>query len=124
MLIAQREINEKSDIQFEFERKKHVRKILAIKFNISKNKAYELHNNPIKQGHDVKSKPTVIYTLKQFGLSTRIVNQLLKENTEKIIQDAINAVDIQLSKGHVRNTKAMIITAIKECWHPDRYKQK
>ena len=124
LLIAQREINEKSDIQFEFERKKHVRKILAIKFIISKNKAYELRNNPIKQDQEVKRKPAVIHTLKEFGLSTRIVNQLLKENTEQIIQDAINAVDIQLSKGHVRNAKAMLLTAIKERWHPERYKQR
>jgi len=124
LLIAQREINEKSDIHFEFERQKHVRKIVGIKFIISKNKAYELRNNPTQETQEVKRKPAVVYTLKEFGLSTKIINQLLKENTEQVIQDAINAVDLQLSRGHVRNSKAMLMTAIKEQWHPEKYKQR
>jgi plasmid replication initiation protein len=122
LLISQREINEKSDIKFEFERKKHVRKITAIKFIISKNKDYELRNNLTKQTQEIKRKPAVIYTLKEFGLSTRIINQIIKENTEQVILDAINAVDVQLTKGHVRNAKAMLVTAIKEQWHQEKYR--
>ena len=124
LLIAQREINEKSDIYFEFARQKHVRKIVGIKFIISKNKAYEIHNNSEKQTQEIKRKPAVIVTLKEFGLSTRVINQILKENTEQVIQDAINAVDLQLSRGQVRNSKAMLMTAIKERWHPEKYKQR
>lgn len=122
LLIAQREINLKSDIHFEFEPQKHVRKIVGIKFIITKNKSYELKNNPSSQAQEVKRKPTVIHTLKEFGLNARIVNQLLKENTEQVIQDAINAVDLQLSRGQVRNAKAMLMTAIKERWHLEKYK--
>jgi plasmid replication initiation protein len=124
ILIAQREINEKSDIHFEFERIKPSRKIVGIKFIISKNKAYELRNNPVKEIQEVKRKPAVIDTLKEFGLSLRVINQILKENTEQTIQNAINAVDLQLSRGQVRNTKAMLMTAIKEQWHPEKYKQR
>ena len=124
LLIAKREINEKSDIYFDFERIKPFRKIEGIKFIITKNKAYELRNNPSKQVQEVKRKPAVIHTLKEFGLSTRVINQLLKENTEQVIQDAINAVDLQLAKGQVRNSKAMLMTAIKEQWHPEKYKQR
>jgi plasmid replication initiation protein len=124
ILIAQREINKKSDIHFEFERIKNSRKIVAINFIISKNKDYELRNNPINQTYEAKRKPAVIHTLKEFGLSSRVVNQILKENTEQAIQDAINAVDLQLSRGQVRNPKAMMITAIKERWHPEKYKTK
>ena len=123
LLIAQREINEKSDIHFEFERQKHVRKIVGIKFIISKNKSYKLRNNPIiKNTEEIKRKPAVVYSLKEFGLSTKIINQLLKENTEQVIQNAIHTVDLQLSRGGVRNSKAMLMTAIKEQWHPERYK--
>jgi plasmid replication initiation protein len=122
LLIAQREVNEKSDIRFDFERIKHSRKIVAIKFIISKNRAYELRNNPDKQLQEVKRKPPIVYILKEFGLSMRVINQILKENSEQVIQDAINAVDIQLSRGNVRNTKAMLMTAIKEKWHPEKYK--
>ena len=124
LLIAQREINEKSDIHFEFERIKPSRKIEGIKFIISKNKAYELRNNPVKETQEVKRKPALIDTLKEFGLSLRVINQILKENTEQTIQNAINAVDLQLSRGQVRNAKAMLITAIKEQWHPEKYKQR
>ena len=124
LLIAQREINEKSDIHIEFERIKPSRKIVGIKFIISKNKAYELRNNPVKEIQEIKRKPAVIDTLKEFGLSLRIINQILKENTEQNIQNAINAVDLQLSRGQVRNTKAMLMTGIKEQWHPEKYKQR
>ena len=124
ILIAQREINEKSDIHIEFERIKPSRKIEGIKFIISKNKAYEFRNNPVKETQEVKRKPAVIDTLKEFGLSLRVINQILKENTEQTIQNAINAVDLQLSRGQVRNTKAMLMTGIKEQWHPEKYKQR
>ena len=124
ILIAQREINEKSDIHFEFERIKPSRKIVCIKFIISKNKAYELRNDPVKEVQEIKRKPPIIDTLKEFGLSLRVINQILKENTEQTIQNAINAVDLQLSRGQVRNTKAMLMTAIKEQWHPEKYKQR
>ena len=111
-------------LYFDFERIKRSRKIVAIKFIISKNKAYELRNNSEPHLHEVKRKPPVVYSLKEFGLSMRVINQILKENSEQVIQDAINAVDIQLSRGNVRNTKAMLMTAIKEKWHPEIYKQR
>ena len=49
LLIAQREINEKSDIHIEFERIKPSRKIVGIKFIISKNKAYEFFRPKLKK---------------------------------------------------------------------------
>ena len=124
LLIAQREINEKSDIKFEFERIKHLRKIVAIKFIITQNKAYELRNNPDKQLQEVKRTPPIAITLRDFGLSTRMINTLLKENSETTLQNAVNAVDVQLKKEQVRNAKAMLLVAIKEKWHPEKYKQR
>jgi plasmid replication initiation protein len=127
ILLAQREINEKSDIYIDFARMKTSRKITGIKFIITKNKAYEERNNPKKQGQgaqEVKRKPAVIITLQEFGLSARVINQILKENTEQSIQDAIRAVDLQLVRGQVRNAKAMLMMAIKEQWHPEKYKSR
>jgi len=122
LLISQREINEKSDIHIEFERIKPFRKITGIKFIITKNKAYEQRNNPLPKVQEVKRKPAVAIILQEFGLSSRVINQILKENNEQVIQDAINAVDVQLARGQVRNAKAMLMTAIKEQWHPEKYK--
>lgn len=124
ILIAQREINEKSDIYFDFERIKPSRKIVAIKFIIRKNKAYELRNNPDKQPKEQLRTPPIVDTLKEFGLSRKIINQILKEHTKQEIQDAVNAVDLQLSRGNVRNAKAMLMNAIREHWHPEIYKQR
>jgi plasmid replication initiation protein len=124
LLIAQREINEKSDIKFEFERIKHLRKIVAIKFIITQNKAYESRNNPDKQLQEVKRTPPIAIILRDFGLSTRMINTLLKENSETTLQNAVNAVDVQLKKEQVRNAKAMLLVAIKEKWHPEKYKQR
>jgi plasmid replication initiation protein len=124
LLISQREINKKSDIKFEFERIKNGRKIVAIKFLISSNKAYTLKNNPEIDTKEDKRKPSIIYTLKDFGLSKKIINQLLKEYTKEALDNAVRAIDIQISKGQVRNAKAMLLAAIKEGWHPDRYTKK
>ena len=103
---------------------KNIRKIVAIKFLISKNRAYELRHNPEKQAREQLRTPPIVDTLKEFGLSRKIINQIIKEHSEEDIQDAVNAVDIQLSRGNVRNTKAMLMTAIREHWHPERYKQR
>jgi plasmid replication initiation protein len=124
LLIAQREINEKSDLHFDFERIKPSRKIVAIKFIIRKNKEYELRNNPDNQPKEQLRSPPIVDTLKEFGLSRKIINQIIKEHTKKEIQDAVNAVDLQLSRGNVRNAKAMLMTAIREHWHPEIYKQR
>lgn len=123
LLIAQREINTKSDIKFEFEPVKHVRKFVAIKFLISKNKAYELRNNPelATQPQDPKRKPPVFDMLREFGFGITAINKIIKNNSEEVIKDAINAVDLQITKGTVRNAKAMLNTAIKEKWNPDKY---
>ena len=121
LLISQREINNKSDIKIEFERIKHSRKIVAIKFIIRKNKAYALSNNTVKQIQDMRRRPPVYDILKEFGLSTKMVNTVIKNHDEQYLHNAIRAVDIQLEKKQVRNTKAMILTAIKEGWNPNKY---
>jgi len=124
LLIAQREINSKSDIFLQFERKKSGRKIKEIKFIISSNQAYELRNNPIKQITEEKRTPPIVHTMQEFGLTKQVISKLMKNNTEQVIHDAIKAVDRQIEKGAVRNAKAMLVTAIKEKWHPERYKNR
>ena len=121
LLISQREINNKSDIKFEFKRIKESRKFVAIKFLISRNKAYYKRNQPEQQSFDIKRKPPVYDRLKEFGISTRMTNNLIKQYYNDTIENALNAVDIQMSKTIVRNPKAMVISAIKEKWHPDKF---
>ena len=124
LLIAQREIDAKSDISFEFERIKRGRKIVAIKFIINNNKSYELRNNPEKEITETTRKPPLYYQLEEFGLSKRIINTLMKDNEEQTIENAIKCIEIQSTRTLVRNPRAMLLSAIKEQWHPDKYKLK
>ena len=124
ILIAQREINTKSDIHFEFERIKPSRKITGIKFLISKNKTYNSQNASTIQTTEIKRKPPLYYQLEEFGLSKRIINTLIKDNDEQTINNAIRCVEIQSTRTLVRNPKAMLLSALKEQWHPDKYKLK
>jgi len=124
ILISQKEINNKSDINFEFERIKRGRKIISIKFIINNNKSYELRNNPEKEITETKRKPPLYYQLEEFGLSKRIINILMKDNERQTIENAIKCIEIQSTRTLVRNPKAMLLSAIKEQWHPDKYKLK
>ena len=49
---------------------------------------------------------------------------LIKDNEEKTIENAIKCIEIQSIRTLVRNPKAMLLSAIKEQWHPDKYKIK
>ena len=114
----------KSDLHFEFERIKRGRKIVSIKFIISKNQDYELRKNPDAQPQEIKRKPPLYYQLEEFGLSKRIINTLMKDNEEQTVENAIKCIEIQSTRTLVRNPKAMLLSAIKEQWHPDKYKLK
>lgn len=124
LLISQREINKKSDIKFDYERKKKGRKIVAIKFIISKNKAYHLKNKQDDEIQDIKRRPPMYEILKEYDLSTQMTKKFIKEYAATRIEDAVNAVEIQIKKGGVRNPKAMLIKAIKEGWHPDIFRNR
>jgi plasmid replication initiation protein len=124
IFIAQREINSKSDIHFEFERIKPSRKITGIKFLISKNKTYNSQNASTIQTIETTRKPPLYYQLEEFGLSKRIINTLMKDNEEQTINNAIKCIEVQSTRTLVRNPKAMLLSAIKEQWHPDKYKLK
>ena len=124
ILISQREINSKSDIHFEFERIKPSRMITGIKFLISKNKTYNSQNTSTIQTTETTRKPPLYYQLEEFGLSKKMINTVMKDNNEQTINNAIRCVEIQSARTLVRNPKAMLLSAIKEQWHPDKYKLK
>lgn len=121
LLIAQREINDKSDIEFTFERKKTGRKITAIKFIIRKNRQ---HLSNIEHHDETRELGTnyLYYALSEFGLLQSTIKKYIKIYSEQDITNAIKAVDRQIAKGTVRNPKAMLTTAIQEKWHPEKYR--
>jgi len=118
LLIAQREINSKSDIEFTFEEIKTGRKFTKIKFKICKNKT-RLKQIPALQ--EIKRRLPIVHILEEFGLSKRIIANIIGNNSEENIMDAVKAVEIQLQRGNVKNPKAMLLKAIKGNWHPEKY---
>ncbi len=122
LLMAQREINVKSDIEIKFEEIKTGRKITKIKFIIKKNLRNQITEDV--ESVEIKRPPPVFFTLEEFGISKKIIHGIIKNNKEQDILNAVKAVEIQLAKGGVKNPIAMLLTAIKERWHPDIYKAK
>lgn len=121
LLIAQREINEKSDIYFDFEKIKLGRKIVSIKFIIKENKAYKERQGSIKKAKKMKHFLLSFDKLKGYGLSKQRIKKIIQDNSKEVIQKAIQSVDVQIKKGKVKNKKAMICAAINERWELGKY---
>ncbi len=121
LLIAQREINSKSDIEFTFEEIKFGRKITSIKFKILKNKTRLKEKSALQE---INRLPSIYHILDEFGLSKRVIASIIRDNKEQDISNAIKVVELQIQRGNVKNPKAMLLKAIKEKWHPEIYKAK
>ena len=111
--IAQREINNKTDLQISYTPKKSGKKVVAIEFDIrNKNeqtKAEIAYKNP-----DICSMN--VQKLLDFGFTVKDVVVMLEPLTNDEATDAITAVEEQLRKGKTKNAKALIRTALKEKW--------
>ncbi len=73
---------------------------------------------------EMRSKNALIEKIVEYGFSRPAAKRFLEQNTEEEIENALKAVDIQVSKGQVKNTKAMLKTAIQEKWKLDVYRVK
>jgi dihydrodipicolinate reductase len=128
---AKNEINEKTDLLIDYQEIKEARKITAISFTIrtnpnfgktdfEKNQSAKLEN----LSKEYRSELALIESLVEYGFSKIISKRLLKNSGETVVADALKAVNLQIERGNVKNPKAMLQTAIKEQWHPEKFKQK
>ena len=60
----------------------------------------------------------------EYGFSKQAAKRFIQSDVEENIINAIKAVDIQVSRGHVKNTAAMLKKAIEERWKPDVFVSK
>ena len=125
---AEREINNKTDIIIEYKNIKRSRKIIAIEFIIKKNNQStksDLKHSKTDKTSAIKKEPrlqnALLEKLKEYGFSRLAAKKFLQQESEEIIENALKAVEIQITKGTVKNTQAMIRTAIQEHWKPDVY---
>jgi len=68
---------------------------------------------------ELRSELALIEKFMEYGFTRQTAKKLIQQGTEQEIGDAIKAVDLQVSRGQVKNPKAMLKTAIKEHWKPD-----
>jgi len=129
--ISQKEINEKTDLWIDYEEVKTSRKITSIKFKIKQNPNYGITEFEKMQREksdlirkEMRSKNALIEKILEYGFSRPTAQRLLQQGTEEEIRDALKSVDLQVSRGHVKNGKAMLKIAIEEKWNPDVYTNK
>ena len=72
----------------------------------------------------MRSKNSVIEQICEYGFGRKTAEIFFKNFTEAEIIQALKAVNLQIERGNVKNTKAMIRVAIKEKWHPSIFKKK
>lgn len=123
---AKNEINEKTDIFIDYEESKSARKVTSLSFSIKNNPNYGITEFEKMQKEkaeiirkELRSKNALIEKIVEYGFSRQTAKKLVDQGTEQEINDAIKSVDLQVSRGHVKNPKAMLKTAIEERWKPD-----
>lgn len=128
---AKREINSKTDILIDYEEVKTSRRITAINISIKPNPRYgqtEFEKSQIEKSEKItkeyRSKSALIERLNEYGFSKIISKKLIQDHTEETVINALSAVDLQVSRGNVKNPKAMLQTAVKEHWRPDVFMSK
>lgn len=128
---SKREINAKTDLSISYEEEKTSRKVTSIKFSIKINPEYKdtdleksQREKAIILQKEFRSQLALIEKITEYGFSNQAAKRLSQRGTEEEISDAIKSVDLQISRGHVKNTKAMLLKAIQEKWRPDVFKTK
>lgn len=115
--LAQREINQKTDLLISYTPKKSKNKIVAIEFDIKKkelNKKVEILSNDIDSIPDIST--STVQKIFSFGFSLKDTMNMVKYISDYEAKEAIIAAEEQINKGNIRNKKALIRTALKEKW--------
>lgn len=123
---AKEEINAKTEYEISYKEIKESRKVAAIEWTIKKKTHFEkMQSDKVAIiTKELCSQKALIEQLIEYGFSKKAAVKILQTHEEAIVSNAIKAVDIQVLKEQAKNPKAMLQAAIKEQWHPDRFKSK
>ena len=122
---AKDEINEKTDYAIDYKEIKDSRKVVAIDWSIQKKTKRQMQvEKAVIIEKELRSTLAIIEQLLEYGFTKQAANRLIKKHELDDITNAIKAVDIYRVKNDVKNPKALIETAIKEKWHPERFQIK
>ena len=123
---AKTEINAKTEYEIDYTESKKSRKVIAIEWTIKKKTHFEksqIEKAVIIQ-KELRSEKAIIQQLLEYGFTDSRSQKIVKSNSQETVINAIKAVDIQISRGKVKNPKAMLTKAIQEKWHPEKYQNR
>ncbi len=123
---AKTEINAKTEYEIDYTETKESRKVIAIEWTIQKKTHFEktqIEKADIIQ-KELRSENAILQQLLEYGFTNSHSKKIIKSNSQERIINALKAVDIQISRGRVKNPKAMLIKAIQEKWHHEKYRDK
>lgn len=118
--IAQREINEKTDLIIDIDYQKTGRKITVIEFNIISKDQNTEDNKFVYAPSQIQYRKNINEVM-EFGATKSQAKDILEfANSPRDIEEAISAVQEQIDNGNVNNPTAMLKTAIKEKWRVNK----
>ena len=123
---AKTEINAKTDYEIDFVEIKTSRKVTDLEWTI-KHKTHFEKSQSEKAAileKELRSTTAILEHLLEFGFTRQAANRLVKNHEESNIVNAIKAVEIYMVKNAVKNPRALLETAIREKWHPEKYAAK
>jgi len=123
---AKEEINAKTEYEVDYKEIKESRRVASIEWIIKKKTHFEKMQDAkvIVLRKEYRSEAALIDRMVEYGFGKYLSQKLIQNHGEEAVTDALKAVDIQVERGVVRNPKAMVQTAIKERWHPEKYKDR
>ena len=109
---SKEEINQKTEYTVDYREIKSSRKVVAVEWSIKKKR---VAIDPLRLSAPLS---TLMERLTEYGFSKPLAARIVKNHEEAVIRNALETVDIQVSKGNAKNPKAMLQTALKEAWKP------
>jgi plasmid replication initiation protein len=123
---SKKEINLRTEYEVDYREIKNSRKVMALEWTIKKKTHFE--KSQLEKADiihkELRSENAIINQLIEYGFTTPQAKRIVKLNTQDTLSNAIKAVDIQVSRGNVKNAKAMLTKAIQEQWHPEKYRNR
>jgi len=117
---AKAEINEKTEYEIDYAEIKESREIVALKWTFKRKTHFEKfqsHKSNIISD-ELTYRKELVEQVQEYGVSKQGAARLLDKHGQKIIADALEAVEKYRKKNDVKNAKAILLTAIKEAWKP------
>jgi len=120
---AKTEINAKTDYEVDYKEIKESRKITDLEWTIKHKTHFEKTQSEKATilAKELRSTAAILEQLLEYGFTKQAANRLVKNHEEAHIINAIKAVEVYRSKHDVKNARALVETAIKEKWHPEKY---